>query len=384
MKNTIKNLLVIRLGAIGDLVHVTPSLDQVYLARKDVHIHLLSDSPLAEWLKANAYKEEAFTVWKLNPYTGVFSLLKRLFHLANALRKTPIDGIVNLHPAFKTYLLSALLLPPWQWFSRIRVYKKQKVKGKGKWQRSVRRLHAVENFYQPFQQLLSLPEASLEELSPQFSLTEISLKESTEIQTLNPHSENPHSGKNRALQVALIAGVGVQRQNRAWPLGKWLSLLRYFNIDRGIQQGRWADIAHFHFIGGPDEVPLYQSILEGLPPPIQSLCSNHAGKTNLSETIAILQQSDIVISADTGPLHIAAALGKPIVALYGPTSIIRTGARSSRQEEIHHLHPDDNLDCWPCEKPSCPLSGEAHLACMEQIQPETVIQACRQLLENRI
>ncbi|MBY0450800.1 MAG: glycosyltransferase family 9 protein [Cyanobacteria bacterium] len=373
MQNPFKNILVIRLGAIGDLVHVTPSLDQVYHSRKDIHIHLLSDSPLAEWLKTNAYQDKAFTVWKLKPYFGVFSLFQKLFQLAAVLRKAPIDSIVNLHPAFKTYLLAALLLPPWQWLSRIRVYKKQKVKAKGKWQRSVRRLHAVENFYQPFQQLLALPEASLEELSPQFSL-----KETSDSKTLNPHPL-----QNRALQVALIAGVGTQRQNRAWPTGKWLSLLRYFNIDQHSPQGRWADIAHFHFIGGPDEIPLYQSILAGLPPAIQSLCINHAGKTSLSETIGILQKSDIVIAADTGPLHIAAALERPVVALFGPTSIIRTGARSVRQGKIHHLRPQDSLDCWPCEKPSCPLSGEEHLACMEQIQPETVIQACRNLLEHR-
>jgi len=92
-----------------------------------------------------------------------------------------------------------------------------------------------------------------------------------------------------------------------------------------------------------------------------------AGGTSLQQAIALLSQVDQVVSNDSGLMHIAAALGRPIVAVYGATSEFYTPPLSKSGVIVHQ-----DIDCRPCQKRTCPYG---HYHCLEQLQPEKVISA---------
>ena len=82
-------------------------------------------------------------------------------------------------------------------------------------------------------------------------------------------------------------------------------------------------------------------------------CLNLAGQTSLWEMIEWVRRGRLVISNDTGPMHVAAALGRPLVALFGPTNPRRTGPYG-KPGSVLQIH---SLSCVPCMKPRC------HYAC---------------------
>jgi len=106
---------------------------------------------------------------------------------------------------------------------------------------------------------------------------------------------------------------------------------------------------------------------------------NLAGKTGLKELVALIARARFLISNDTGPMHIAAALGVPVFAIFGPANPVRTGPYGS----IHTVIQEP-LDCIPCYRQQ-PCT---HWTCMQDITVEKVRKAIersdagRQLLES--
>ncbi len=101
-------------------------------------------------------------------------------------------------------------------------------------------------------------------------------------------------------------------------------------------------------------------------------CQNLIGQTNLLEAIDLLSTSSCVLTNDSGLMHLASALNKPIVAIYGSSSPTFTPPLSD-QINIMSLQ----LSCSPCFKRDCPLQ---HLDCLKKLYPETVIQAIQQMV----
>ena len=340
-----KRLLVIRLGALGDLIHVSPSLEAVKRANLQMEIHLLTSPTyqvLAEMIPA------VDRVWAFDKRQG----WSGLFRLARQLRQAGIDGVVNLHPSFKSWLLTRLIAP-----EKAATYRKEKLKSKGKAQRAVSRRHAVADFFLPFSQLLAIAQPT--ELIPVLALPEAS--------TSLPFPHKPYGEQ----WVGLIPGVGAKRSNRAWEPAAYGGLIQKLLLKPGVK---------VLLIGGPDEKVLADSLLTQLSNMAEAKerLENHCGRHDIPGTARLLAQCDLVIGGDTGPMHLAAAIGAKLVAIYGPTSLQRTGPIS--HGAMAALTPPDGLECWPCELPECPYTGEQHLACMRQISVDAVYTACESLL----
>lgn len=124
--------------------------------------------------------------------------------------------------------------------------------------------------------------------------------------------------------------------------------------------------------GGPDDRAVAESIRRTMRKPPTVL----AGTTSLRQLGACLEQAQLVMSNDTGVLHIAAALGRPLVALFGPTSPALTGPLGDPQRTVVLHHPA----CCPrvpCYRPDRPVHPG-----MDSITVEEVYAAACQLLAN--
>jgi heptosyltransferase II len=100
----------------------------------------------------------------------------------------------------------------------------------------------------------------------------------------------------------------------------------------------------------------------------QNQCLDLGGKTSLSEVVDIMSLCSQIISNDSGLMHIAAALHVPLIAIFG----------SSNPQHTPPMLPSAvvaylGLSCSPCFKRQCPLTGDAHLACLKKITPQTIL-----------
>ena len=101
---------------------------------------------------------------------------------------------------------------------------------------------------------------------------------------------------------------------------------------------------------------------------------NLAGKTTLRQTTALIERASLVITNDSGPMHIAAALRRPMVALFGPTNPVRTGPYGC-EESVLRL----DIPCSPCYSRKC-----SHQSCLRWLQVEDVmIAAERAMVKER-
>ncbi len=151
---------------------------------------------------------------------------------------------------------------------------------------------------------------------------------------------------------------GARWPSKQWPAQHWAGLLA-----RLAQE----DLPPAVLLGGPGDLPVLQAIQGACPVPLLSL----VGRTSLRQLTALLARAELVICCDSGPMHLAAALGRPLVALFGPTNPQRTGpyGRAARVVSL-------SVPCAPCYARTCPLQ---HHDCLERLSIERVIAEVRKL-----
>ncbi|MES2206426.1 MAG: lipopolysaccharide heptosyltransferase II [Pseudomonadota bacterium] len=149
---------------------------------------------------------------------------------------------------------------------------------------------------------------------------------------------------------------------KQWPLHHWQTLARSF-IKK--QYTVWV-------MGGPKEVEIGNTLVETVPG-VLSFC----GLTTLGEAIDLLAFAHLVVANDSGLLHIAAALGRATIGLYGstPSEYAPPIARWEGQTKVMEV----NLECRPCKQRECPLG---HKKCLELIEPSQVEWVGMRMLER--
>lgn len=172
----------------------------------------------------------------------------------------------------------------------------------------------------------------------------------------------PGGTLKRELQPRWIAiQPGARWDNKRWPVQNFAELVRLLAAE-------FPD-ARFAILGNDDDEPLGEIIARVEPQRSLNLC----GQTSLPEMVEWLRLSELMITNDTGPMHVAAALGKPLVALFGPTEPRRTGPYGQLDSVLRI-----NLPCSPCLKSRC--TYEKPNECLKAISPAMVFEfACKKL-----
>jgi heptosyltransferase I len=157
--------------------------------------------------------------------------------------------------------------------------------------------------------------------------------------------------------------VSARWKTKRWPLESFAAVADYF------QRERLAQIA---LIGGADERREAERVKSLMHTPPVDL----AGTTSIGLLPALLRQAALLITNDSGPMHVAAAVGTPVVGLFGPTSPVRTGPYGTRHVTLTHPLP-----CSPCFSRTC--MNREPLACLKGITPEEVVQEATRLIAHR-
>lgn len=118
--------------------------------------------------------------------------------------------------------------------------------------------------------------------------------------------------------------------------------------------------------GAPNDAPVAEQFMSQFPE-----AENLTGKTSLAEFMAGLANAKLVLCNDSGAMHVAAALGRPTIAIFGSTEPQLTGPLGPRAAVLRHHVP-----CSPCFLRECPID----FGCMKGITPEMVVEQAEKLL----
>ncbi len=173
-----------------------------------------------------------------------------------------------------------------------------------------------------------------------------------------------------ALEDALLIAVNVNSSElstlRRWPPDHYAELVARLSRRYG---------AAFLFIGQAEDRRYVQEVVAKLAPEVRLL--NLAGLTSLQGLLALFRRVKLVISNDSGPLHLAALMGAPTVSFFGPESGANYGPQGER-----HANLDKRLYCSPClnvfnfKEFDCPYG----VRCLTEIKPEEAYEAACRLI----
>jgi heptosyltransferase-2 len=120
-------------------------------------------------------------------------------------------------------------------------------------------------------------------------------------------------------------------------------------------------------VGGPAERPVAEAIAGQMTAPVRVLC----GETSLPDLTAVLSRLRLLVTNDSGPMHLAAALGIPVVAVFGPTDWRETHPVGERHRLVH-----EPVHCSPCGLRECPIDHR----CMRRVTIDRVMGEADELL----
>jgi len=142
---------------------------------------------------------------------------------------------------------------------------------------------------------------------------------------------------------------------KRWPAERFAAVLERLRAERG---------ARAVLLGGPDATDGARIIADRMTDPPIDL----TGSTTLKELAAVLGEARVLLTNDSGPMHVAAAVGRPVVAIFGPTNPKRTGPYGPGHRVLA-----GRAACSPCYRRRCVYDrASAAMLCLTNITPETV------------
>jgi heptosyltransferase I len=157
---------------------------------------------------------------------------------------------------------------------------------------------------------------------------------------------------------------GARWVNKRWPAESFHALVRALHQEQ--------PELRFVILGSQDDRPLGEAIRSAA----SEACLDLTGLTTLPEMIEWLRLSQLLVTNDTGPMHVAAALGRPVIALFGPTEPQRTGPYG----QVEAVFRRTDLPCVPCMKDWCSL--DRPLDCLRGMSWQRVLERVRRVLSQ--
>ena len=335
-----KKILVIKPSALGDIIHGLPFLNAIRKCFPHTEIHWVLARPFAELLEGHPLLDKLWVIDK-DKWKGLSNLKKtasEMIALFRGLKSEKFDIAVDLQGLLRSgiiaYASGAKIRIGLKGFKEARegsrFFHTHRVATGGKL------IHAVDRYLRV-----------AEFLGCDVSDVEFPLVEGTDY----------------AIPVSAPYAVlvpGARWQAKKWAPERFGELAKMLHKEIGFMSV---------IVGTKADEEEAKKIVSASGGAALSL----AGKTTLRELIGIIKKSDIVISTDSGPMHIAAALGKPVFALFGTTSPARTGPYGKTSTVI-----TADLPCSPCFKKKC---GAEEAACMDAITPKMVYNAIMERLK---
>jgi heptosyltransferase-1 len=341
-----KNFCIIRSGAIGDVIHTLPMVRILGRVHKNKKIVYAMDESLAPLM---SFAKGIDEIYPINLKSNLLDVMNQAQNLKLS-TKERFNYLINLQPSLKTKVMSYILNP-----EKVVTYEKNSKKKKVT-SRNIEfkpgdnefiEPHAWYDFAESYFHELDLKGFNIGEFFP---LIEIPLElQKNAIGTLNlPPAEK---------LMAIIPGVGLHRPHRAWPLKNWVAFLE-------LLEARHPEYINVLIIGGEEEINLSNQLISMLPQFKRLNIINLAGEYNLLGTASVLSACDLVIGGDTGPTHLAGALGVKTLCLFGPTSPVRHAPFQGIG-----IQANDYKCARECNQKKC---GRKVLGCMESLTPEEV------------
>lgn len=314
-------------GAIGDLLHTLPALKSIRKKFPSAYVTVVVSPGLESLIQGTLVADRVQTFDKPKNKRS----LKAFINFASLIRNERYDLFIDMQPSLRSLVL--------RWFSGARqvlVYRKRKMSEAGD-----RRIHAVENFLE-----------TVRPLGCEVSVDGIELPITPEaIRNSGRFLKERGVEDNRPL-VALNCSVGAARPSRNWFPERFSALADRLIDDFGAQ---------VVFVGGKEDREVVRTVLADM----KNRAITAAGELSLPDSAALLARCGCLVSADTGPMHLATAVQTPVVGLFGSTDPRRTGPVGSGHQIIRK-----DLSCVPCEEKHCSTR-----ACMAEITVDEVFTA---------
>jgi heptosyltransferase-2/heptosyltransferase-3 len=340
--NKIKRIIVVDLMYLGDLLFAHPFFEQLRKLFPDSRIDLAANNNFAEIMRINPNIDHVYNYNKNWTAARSYKFSKKLkmnnYHLG-----------LNLQGNWRTAILLKLISPQLSiGFGG---------KGRGVFldheiEREENHKHMVD-FYLDF--LEKIKEIDDLELNQQNSKSE-------NLPELNLSDSQFASGVKKIEAIGLEQDFITLNTGGSWETKRWPA--EYFAklADNLIARGE-----KILFVGGPSDNERVKHVLDMTDADKREKTFNLSGKTTLIELAAVLKKSKLMISGDTGPVHVAAAVGTNTAAIFGPSDEEKYAPKGKGK---NILIKNVDLDCRPCGEHECPL--EHHL-CMRDIAPDELI-----------
>lgn len=358
-----KRILIMRAGAFGDILMGTTLLASLRRAYPEAYLTWVVEHTEREAIDANPYIDEIMrwdgSYWKRMVRSLQYPLwLMRAWRLRDELRRRRYDVFISFQPEEWPLLLCGTGAPV-----SVGIFDTFKRYYGASRRRHYRRLytyafaepglpdHRIDQYLLTLQ-ALGLPPTGPEPMSMGYTLEDRTATESfLEAQGLT-------SGEGLVILAPMTTWP-----TKCWPAERFVAL-----GDALARRGR-----RIILIGSAKERP----DLEEIAACMKTAPVVMAGELSFRQTAALLDRAALLVSGDTGPMHVAAALGTPQVALFGATSPAWYGPRSGCALVMAHPVP-----CGPCDRKVCGNTEDPHL-CMRLLSVEEVLENAGILLDRQ-
>lgn len=328
-----KKVLIIRLSSIGDIVLTTPVVRTLKLQIPEMEIHYVVKSPFAGIVQSNPY------------ISKVFVLDHSLKELIHDLKKENYDLIIDLHKNFRSYRIRLALGKPTLSFDKINIRKWFAVRFK---MNTLPPVHIVDRYLESTRSLnITNDGLGLDYFIPE--------KDVVNLNTFPPEFRNGF--------VGIV--VGAKHKTKQLPEEKLVMIIKKLNFP-------------VILLGGKEDYGNAENIRNQCNGAVFNAC----GKLNLNQSASVVNQANVILTNDTGLMHIAAALKKPVVSVWGNT-IPQFGMYPYLPENlksISRIMEVNGLPCRPCSKIGFDACPKKHFKCMMVQDEEAIVRAVREQL----